>query len=53
MDKIGLILLIFSFVCFVIAAIGWVPTHWNRVVAAGLAFLAAAMIFGSSGAVLK
>jgi hypothetical protein len=51
MDKLGLVLLIFSFVCFVLAA--WFEPHWNKLVSAGLAFLTAAMIFGNVGTVFK
>lgn len=42
---INLILLAFSFVCFVLAAAG-VPAGKINLTAAGLAFLAGAMIFG-------
>jgi hypothetical protein len=41
---IRLVLLIFAFVCFVMAA--WIPSspHYPRLVAAGLAFLAASSV---------
>lgn len=50
MQNIGLVLLVFSFVCFVMA--GWNPASpsWNRLVAAGLAFLVAADLFGGLSA---
>jgi len=41
---IHLILLVFALVCFILAAWGISPPNWNRLVAAGLAFLAASMI---------
>jgi hypothetical protein len=50
MQNLGLVLLVFSFVCFVIAALGWVSPHYNRLIAAGLAFLVAAEIFGGLAA---
>lgn len=46
MQHLGLILLVFSFVCFVIAAFPAAHPSWNRLVAAGLAFLVAAQLFG-------
>jgi hypothetical protein len=46
MEKLGLILLVFAFVCFVIAAWGTSQPHYGRLIAAGLAFLSAAFIFG-------
>jgi hypothetical protein len=53
MDKLGLVLLVFSFVCFCLA--GWNVTAPNhpRLVAIGLAFLTAAMLFGNIGTVFK
>lgn len=53
MDKIGLVLLVFSFVCFCLACWNAVAPNWNRLVAAGLAFLTAAMLFGNIGTVFK
>lgn len=54
MDKLGLVLLVFSFVCFVIAAIwGSGEPHRPKLIAAGLAFMAAAMVFGNVGTVFK
>jgi hypothetical protein len=47
MDKLTLILAVFSFVCFVIAASPIANGYWNRLVAAGLAFFVAIFIFGS------
>lgn len=54
MDKLGLILLVFSFVCFCLAAwqIATVPNYY-RLIAFGLAFLVAAMLFGNIGTVFK
>jgi len=51
MDKLGLVLLVFSFVCFVVAA--WQQAIWQKLIAAGLAFLTAAMIFGNVGVLFK
>ena len=51
MDKLGLVLLIFSFVCFVVAV--WQEQLYSKLVAAGLAFLTAAMIFGNVGTIFK
>lgn len=48
MQNLGLTLLVFSFVCFVIAAFS--GAVWNRLVAAGLAFLVAAELFGGLAA---
>ncbi len=46
---LGLILLVFAFVCFVIAAVG-VPTGRFGLVAAGLAFWVANLLFaGAAG----
>lgn len=52
MDKLGLVLFIFSFVCFVIAAFYGDP-HRPRLIAAGLAFLSAAFVFGNMGMLFK
>jgi hypothetical protein len=48
MDKIQLVLMIFAFVCFCLA--GWNVTapNYPRLVAIGLAFFAAAFIFGGA-----
>lgn len=51
MEKLGLVLLVFSFVCFVVAA--WQTTLWQKLVAAGLAFFTAALIFGNVGVLFK
>lgn len=54
MDKLGLVLLVFSFVCFSLAC--WnaaTEPNWKRLIAAGLAFLTAAMLFGNIGTVFK
>jgi len=53
MDKLGLILLIFSFVCFVISCWSAAQPHWNRLVSLGLAFLTAAYIFGGLQAIIN
>ncbi len=50
MPNLGLVLLVFSFVCFVIACFPSMSGNWNRLVAAGLAFLVAAEIFGGLSA---
>jgi cell division protein FtsW (lipid II flippase) len=54
MDKLGLVLLVFSFVCFCLAAwqIATVPNYY-RLLAFGLAFLVAAILFGNIGTVFK
>jgi hypothetical protein len=39
-----LVLLVFALVCFVLATWRFSPPDWNRLVAAGLAFLVASMI---------
>jgi len=52
MDKLGFVLLVFSFACFVIAAF-WTEQHRSKLVAIGLSFLTAAMIFGNAGTVFK
>lgn len=46
MHNLGLILLVFAFVCFVIACFNAAQPHWNKLIAAGLAFLVAATLFG-------
>lgn len=48
MDKLQLILFAFSFVCFVLACWQVSAPYFNRLVAAGLAFFAAAFIFGGA-----
>jgi hypothetical protein len=53
MDKLGLVLLIFSFVCFALSCWQAGQPYWNKLVSAGLAFLTAAMIFGNVGTVFK
>lgn len=49
-NSLGLVLLVFSFVCFVCACFAAFAPHWNKLVAAGLAFLVAAEIFGGLAA---
>jgi hypothetical protein len=46
MANLGLVLLVFSFVCFVIACFQAAAPFWNKLIAAGLAFLVAAELFG-------
>lgn len=46
MQNLGLVLLVFSFVCFVLACWMTPPPHYPRLIAAGLAFLVAAELFG-------
>jgi hypothetical protein len=53
MDKLGLILLVFAFVLFCLAAWKGGEPYWNKLVAAGLAFLTAALLFGNIGILLK
>lgn len=53
MDKLGLVLLVFSFVCFALSVWQAAAPHWNKLVSAGLAFLTAAMVFGNVGTVFK
>lgn len=53
MDKLGLVLLIFSFACFCIACWNSAQPIYNKLIAGGLAFLTAAMIFGNVGTVFK
>lgn len=50
MQNLGLVLLVFSFVCFVIACWAAAAPYWNKLVAAGLAFLVAAELFGGLAA---
>lgn len=44
--NLGIVLLVFAFVCFVLAAFPFADAFWNRLIAAGLAFLVAAQLFG-------
>lgn len=46
MQNLGLVLLVFAFVCFTIACFNAAQPWWNKLVAAGLAFLTAASLFG-------
>jgi hypothetical protein len=50
MQRLGLVLLVFSFVCFVIGVWQSADPIWRRLIALGLAFLVAASIFGGLGA---
>jgi hypothetical protein len=52
MDKLGLVLLVFSFVLFCIS--GYIETDMPaKLRTAGLAFLTAAMVFGNIGVMFK
>ena len=53
MDKLGLVLLVFSFVCFCLSLWQAGQPTWNKLVSAGFAFLTAAMVFGNVGTVFK
>lgn len=46
MQNLGLILLVFAFVCFFIACFNAAAPHWNKLMAAGLTFVVAAELFG-------
>lgn len=46
MQNLGLVLLVFAFVMFFLAALNIGAPHWNRLIAAGLACLVAAELFG-------
>ncbi len=50
MQNLGLILLVFSFVCFVISCWAAAAPHWNKLISLGLAFLVGAEIFGGLSA---
>lgn len=50
MQNLGLVLLVFSFVCFVVATWAAAAPYWNRLIALGLAFLIAAELFGGLAA---
>jgi len=50
MQNLGLVLLAFSFVCFVIACFQIGDPIWRKLIAAGLAFLVAANLFGGLAA---
>jgi hypothetical protein len=52
MDKLGLVLLVFSFVCFCISAYMQSDTA-QKLLAIGLAFFAAALVFGNVGVMFK
>jgi hypothetical protein len=52
MDKLGLVLLAFSFVCFCISA--WLESDTpGKLRAVGLAFFAAAVLFGNIGVLFR
>jgi len=48
MQNLGLVLLVFAFVCFTIASFQAAQPWWNKLIAAGLAFLTAASLFGGA-----
>lgn len=50
MQNLGLVLLVFGFVCFAIACFQVGQPIWNKLIAAGLAFMLAAEIFGGLSA---
>jgi hypothetical protein len=50
MQNLGMVLLIFSFVCFVLACWQATAPYHPRLIAAGLAFLVGAQIFGGLAA---
>jgi hypothetical protein len=50
MQNLGLVLLVFSFVCFVLACFQVTDPNWRKLIAAGLAFLVAAQLFGGLAA---
>ncbi len=52
MGNIGLILVVFAFVCSVLACFGFGAPYWNRLIAAALAFYFASVIFSGAGALL-
>jgi hypothetical protein len=52
MDKLGLVLLAFSFVCFCISAYMQSDTP-AKLTSIGLAFFAAAVLFGNLGVLFK
>ena len=53
MGEIGLILVVFAFVCSVIACFSFGAPYWNRLVAAALAFYFASVIFSGAGSLLS
>jgi hypothetical protein len=50
MQNLGLVLLVFGFVCATIATFGFSQPFRDRLIAASIAFLLAAMIFGGIAA---
>lgn len=53
MAPIPLVLMVFAFVCFFIAALPLGGPYWNRLVAAGLACWSFVIILGYSGVLGK
>jgi hypothetical protein len=49
MAPIPLLFAVFALVCFILAAIPLSAPHWNRLVAIGLAFLAALYVLAYTG----
>jgi Na+-translocating ferredoxin:NAD+ oxidoreductase RnfD subunit len=50
MQNLGLVLLVFGFVCAVIACFQAAQPWWNKLVAAAIAFMIAAELFGGLAA---
>jgi len=48
-----MILMVFAFVCFVLATMPPIQPYWNRLVAAGLAFWSLVIVLGYSGVLGK
>jgi hypothetical protein len=53
MAPIPLLLMVFSFVCFVLASWPAAAPHWNRLIAAGLAFWSLVIVLGYTGVLGK
>jgi hypothetical protein len=53
MAPIPLILMVFAFVCFVLATFPPASPHWNRLVSAGLAFWSLVIVLGYTGVLGK
>jgi hypothetical protein len=53
MDKFGVLLMAFSVVCFVLSIWQATAPNWNKLISAGLSFLALALFFGNLGVVFK
>jgi hypothetical protein len=53
MAPIPLVLMVFAFVCFVLATFPPAAPHWNRLVSAGLAFWSLVVVLGYTGVMGK